>query len=104
MIELHEVAVVKAQGLISIGAFLCLFPLSLFGRVVDVSDNLEKNELFASDIEDLIKLAKILVVHPQLSDLLKQDISDLIVYLELKIRQFGALPKACNSFTQHLGI
>ena len=57
MIELHEIAIVKAQGLINIGAFLCIFPLSLFGRVAEVSDHLEKNELFASDLEDLIQFS-----------------------------------------------
>lgn len=104
MIELHPITVVKSQSLINIGAFLCLFPACMFRRVLTVSANLEKNELFASDLLDLINLANLLLNHPELSNLLKQDISDLIVYLELKIKQFASLPKPCTTFTQQLGI
>lgn len=104
MIELHPIAVVKSQSLINIGAFLRLFPISLFRRVAMVSDNLEKNKLFASDVQDLICLANILIQHSQPSDLLKQDMSDLVIYLTMKINQFSSLPKACAKFTQKLGI
>lgn len=104
MIELHPIAVIKSKSLISLGAFLRLFPVSLFRRVVNVSDHLEKNELFASDLQDLMMLANVLANHPQLSDMLKEDISDLVIYLEIKVKHFGSLPKPCARFTQHLGI
>jgi hypothetical protein len=104
MIELHPIAIIKCQSLINLGAFLCLFPLSLYERVSNVNENLEKNELFSSDIEDLVKLARILIDHSQVSDLLKQDISDLISYLTIKIHHFSNIHKPCTRYTKNLGI
>lgn len=104
MIELHPTAVIKSQSIINIGAFLCLFPLSIYFKVGKVSENLEKNELFASDLKDLIQLANILLERDELSDLLKEDIGDLATYLNMKIVQFANIPKPCGRHTNHLGI
>ncbi len=104
MIELHPAAVIKSQSMINLGAFLCLFPLSMYYQVGKVSDNLEKNELFASDIKDLIRLANILMECDELSDLLKDDIMNLKSYLNMKIEQFANIPKSCAWHTKYLGI
>lgn len=104
MISLHPEAIVKAQSLINIGTVLCIFPINLFGRVAQVTDNLLKNELFASDLNDLISLSNALLNHDQISDLLKLDINKLSIYLDLKIRQFADIKKACGGHTRWLGI
>lgn len=104
MIELHQIAIIKSQSMINLGAFLCLFPLSMYSKVGSITENLEKNKLFASDVKDLIHLANILIERDELSDLLKEDIVDLIKYLNLKIVEFSHIPKSCARHTEHLGI
>lgn len=104
MISLHPEALIKSQSLINVGAFLCVFPISLFGRVAEVNENLLRNELYASDLEDLIHLSKILIEQDQLSELLKQDIQQLGIYLNLKVMQFADIKKSCGRHTQYLGI
>lgn len=104
MISLHPDALVKSQSLINVGAFLCIFPINLFGRVAEVNEHLARNELYASDLEDLIQLSNILLNRDQLSELLKQDMRQLAMYLNLKVMQYAEIKKSCGRHTQHLGI
>lgn len=96
MISLHPVVIIKCQSLINLGAFLCIFSIYEFRRVSLVVDNLNANNLFVSDLEDLKILCSILLTKPDLSDELKQDIRDLSYYLDLKITEFGAIKKSCG--------
>jgi glycine cleavage system H lipoate-binding protein len=104
MISLHPDAISKAQSLINVGALLCVFPLNLFGRVIEVNENLSRNQLFASDLSDLMWLANILLNHDEINHLLKLDIQDLYRYLDMKVHQFGDIKKACARHTNWLGI
>ena len=96
MISLHPEVIVKCHSLINLGAFLCIFSIHEFRRVSDVVDNLNNNNLFASDLEDLLSLCNILLQNSELSDQLKQDIGDVTHYLELKIIEFGPIKKSCG--------
>jgi hypothetical protein len=104
MISLHPEVIVKVQSLINVGVLLCIFPLSLFGRVVQVNNNLSRNQLFASDLDDLIWLANVLLNHDRLNVLLKRDIRELLIYLDIKIHQFAEIKKVCACDTRWLGI
>lgn len=96
MISLHPEVIVKCHSLINLGAFLCIFSIHEFKRVSDVVDNLNNNNLFASDLQDLQLLCSILLQNSDLSDPLKQDIDDVHHYLELKIIEFGTIKKSCG--------
>ena len=98
MIILHSEAVVKCQSLINLGAFLCIFPVGYFNRVSEVNQNLVKNELFASDLKDLILLSELLLINDRLSNLLKIDIINIAIYLDLKIQEFSYIKKSCGRY------
>ncbi len=96
MITFSSEFIEKCQMLIKIGALLCIFPIDLYKRVSEVNDNLEKNRLFVSDLEDLIKLSKLLLDREELSFLLKLDILSNTIYLNLKIKEFAEIKKSCG--------
>lgn len=104
MINLEEEAIIKCKSLINIGAFLCLFPINYYNRVDEVNKNLEKNELFASDLQDLLLLSNLLLNNDQLSILLKMDIVNTAIYLDIKIQEFSHIKKNCGMNTRHLGL
>jgi hypothetical protein len=104
MIILEPESVIKCQSLINLGALLCLFPINYYDRVIEVNKNLEKNELYASDLEDLISLSDLLLDNDQISTLLKLDIINNAVYLNFKIKEFSHIKKDCGMGTHYLGL
>lgn len=96
MITLHPEALVKAHSLIHLGTLLCIFPLNMFRRVVEVTEGLVRNELFASDLDDLMWLSSILLTRSEINNMLKDDIKELSMYLFLKVREYAEIKKSCG--------
>lgn len=96
MISLEETATIKAHALINLGAQLCVYPIGLYKRVSEVNEHLSKNELFASDLEDLILLGDTLMDSPDVSDFVRLGILDLMIYLHMKIERFREIKKSCG--------
>ncbi len=104
MISLTNDLIGQAHLMIELGALLCLFPIELFGQVARVNERLIKNELFASDLQDLIRLSQALLEYEQLAVSLKQSIYDLSCRLHTRIQQFALIAKSCGQHTKYLGI
>lgn len=86
----------KCFALIKLGNLLQLFDISLYLRVLDVSDRLRSNQLYIHDVQDIQKLCSAVLECKQINDLLKEDITNLSDILDIFIAVAAAPTMVCG--------
>jgi hypothetical protein len=85
---------IKLESVINICCHLCLFPIQYFKKVGEVLDRIKTNTLGIDDIDGLKIAIDMLINHKEVNDMLRTDLNDTKLYLEIKVAEFAYIPQS----------
>lgn len=88
----------KCLALINLGNLLQLYDINIFVRVMDVSNKLQRNELYVHDLQSLQFLCNVVKVRDEINETLREDIEALHDILDLFIAASSAPAIACGGW------
>jgi hypothetical protein len=90
--KLDQEYLVRLESVINICCHLCLFPIKYFSKVGHTLDRIKNNTLGIDDIEGLNIAIDMLIDHKDVNDLLRNELKDTKLYLEIKVQEFAYIP------------
>lgn len=97
-LKLPAIIIEKCLALINLGNLLQLFNINLFVQVMEISNRLQRNNLYIHDLQAIQHLCEVAKEHSDVNDSLRDDIEALHEILDLFINTSAAPTIACGGW------